>query len=226
MTIPDIRREIWTAAAGDTARIERAKTAIRFPVEPTEAHYRQLLAHLQCHTPRKKPKTRSAALPDHIKARYREAKLKHDTEHYPNLVKDGHFIEPAYPPVDTDKGGKEFIKNFLIWSGHHAAVTDNKGTRHVTTAPKADLNGKIHQVVTGAVWHRSTATNGQQDVDAVLKHPNHLYGIPWKIEYKTSRDKVRKQQEKYGRRVLQTGGVYSVVWGVEDFLKQYDELMK
>lgn len=224
MTIADLRAQIWIAAGQDTDRIERAKKAIRF--EPTEAHYRQLLAHLTAHVPRKKPGKRSAPLPAHIKDRYRAAKLKHDTEHYPNLVKDGHFIEPEYPPVNTDKGGKEFIKNFLIWNGHHAAVTDNKGTRHVTTAPKADLNGKVHQVVTGEVWHRSSATNGQQDVDSVLKHPAHPYGIPWKIEYKTSRDKIRKQQEKYGRSVLATGGVYSVVWGVEDFLSQYDELMK
>lgn len=226
MEVAEIRKQIWTTAGEDEDRIKRAKTAIRFPVEPSILHYQQLLAHLQCHTPRKKSKRRSAPLPDHIKARYRAAKLKHDTEHYPNLVKDGHFIEPVYPPTDTDKGGKEFIKSFLIWNGHHAAITDNKGTRHVTTAPKADLNGHIHQVVTGVEWHRSSATNGQQDVDAVLKHVKHPYGIPWKIEYKTTRDKVRKQQERYGKRVLATGGVYSVVWGVEDFLRIYDELMK
>jgi hypothetical protein len=140
-------------------------------------------------------------------------------------VKDGHTLDPLFTDVFTDKGLKEFIKNFLNWSGHFANITDNKGTKHITTAPKADLNGKVHTVVTGEIWHHSSGKKGMQDIDANLKHPSHQFGIPWKIEAKTPNDRRRDHQDEYGKLVAETGGVYSRVKGVVDFFRQYDELM-
>lgn len=221
--IKQLRAAIWAAAGQDKARVDKAKAACS-PEQDSPQWWHRVLTHIQLHPPRKKKVDRETLTPSQ---RQRFIKAYHDWQarEHPVWVESGHTMDPIIPSVGTDKGLKEFIRDFLLWSGHFANITDNKGTKHVTTAPKADLNGNIHQVVTGAKWHRSTMANGTQDIDANLKHPDHPYGIPWKIEAKTSGDRSRKHQEKFGKVVKSTGGVYSEVRGVEDFFLQYDRLM-
>lgn len=223
MTIAEIRAAIWAAAGQDKARVDRAITACQ-PREESILWYRRLLLHIELHPCRKQKSCREQLTPEQ---RQRFIKAYHDWQarEHPVWVESGHTMDPIIPSVGTDKGLKEFIRDFLLWSGHFANITDNKGTKHVTTAPKADLNGNIHQVVTGSKWHRSTMANGTQDIDSNLKHPDHPYGIPWKIEAKTRNDKSRAHQSKFGKVVQRTGGVWSEVWGVEDFFLQYDRLM-
>ena len=219
--IRELRAEIWKAAEQDQARIAKVRQSLGTP-QNTVYYWQRVLINLQ--QPKRPSRKAKYNLPKEVAQRYIQS-YRNWQKRFPHWVADGHTLDPRFPDVFTDKGLKEAIKSYLTWEGHFANITDNKGTKQVLTAPKADLNGKLHQVVTGEVWHRSSSKNGQQDIDANLKHPSHPFGIPWKIEAKTPNDKRRKHQDEYGKEVSATGAVYSRVWGLEDFFKQYDELM-
>lgn len=161
------------------------------------------------------------------RARYNQAHYDYQCRMFPSVVKDGHYTPPVFPKLHTDKGFKDFIANFLKWSGHFANITHNKGWAKEKTAPKYNLlTGTVQQVLTGKKqWNFSSGTNGMQDVDANLKHPNHKFGIPWKIECKTPNDWTKDNQIEYGDMVMQTGAIWSVVKSAEDFFAQYDKIM-
>lgn len=210
--VATIRASIWAAANQDSGLINRCKAGIA--LEPgTVAYYEALLRKVQEETkPAKRRKKASGAiLSQAAKDRYRAAKYAYEEVKFKPWCQDGHFIEPDYPDAGTKKGIDDYIVNFLKWNGHFANPTNNRGLMVEKDGEKK--------------WLKSGANKGMQDIDATLKHPDHPFGIPWKIETKTPNDRQSKHQQKFEKKVKATAGVYSLVWGIDDFLSQYDSLM-
>lgn len=181
------------------------KAEVRLPINTIE-NAEKLLKLLNKGS--KKPKV---TLPDVYYKRYRDAKYNHQSKEFPNWIANGHFIEPDKPDIGTSNGLTAFIVDFLTWSGHFANRTGNEG-RVIIKAGKPVRIG-------------SSSKNGMQDIDTNITHPNHRFGIPWKIEIKIGKDVHRANQKAFGLAVSKTGGHYSVVRTVEDFFEQYDKLL-
>lgn len=197
MTIPELRAQIWTVAAGDTDRIERAKKAIRF--EPTEAHYRQLLAHLTAHTPRKKAKKREPIDPA-IKARYDKA-FKDYQSQFKGWTKDKHTMDAKYPDVRTAGGLTSFICKYIMWTGGRATRVSSSGRW---------ADGK---------WIPSTTRKGSADVSSTINGKS----VMWEI--KIGKDKPSPAQLKEQDRERKAGGMYEFVKTPEDFFTIYDSIV-
>lgn len=210
MTVAEIKQEVWVAASKDLDRVEAAIKFVGAKRDDVE-YWERVLHRVKTHKPKRKAPPKPTLSEDHIQ-RYRDAKYKHEAEQYPHWIKDGHFIEPDIPNTATGNGLTEFIVKFLNWSGHFANRTSNEGRVII------DKDGKPKRIP-------SSSKNGMQDIDANLKHPDHPFGIPWKIEVKANRDTIKKHQIEFGEQVKKTGGVFSVVRSVEDFFSQYDRLI-
>lgn len=203
--IQALKEKIWEAAGKDLGKVNAAK-AKAGPEDGTEKYWRKVYRII------KPPKVKAKVDPTHYE-RYNAAKRAYQSQEFPNWVKDGHYIEAEMPDTSTSNGLTSFIIDFLTWSGHFANRTGNEG-RVIVTEDK-----EVKRI-------KSSSKNGMQDIDTNLKHPNHPFGIPWKIEIKVGRDKHWTHQIAFGELVKQTGGVYSVVRDPEDFFFQYDELMR
>lgn len=210
MNIQQIKQQIWGAASQDLSRVE---AAIKFcgPKKDTEEYWQRVLHRVQTYKPKRKPPPKPKLTPEQIK-RYRDAKYAYEQQEYIHWIADGHFIEPEIPNTATGNGLTEFIVKYLNWSGHFANRTSNEGRVII------DKDGKPKRIP-------SSSKNGMQDIDCNLQHPNHPFGIPWKIEVKANRDTIKKHQIEFGEQVKKTGAVYSVVRSVEDFFSQYDRLI-
>lgn len=158
--------------------------------------------------------------------RYQAAHELNFQQEYPSAYKDGHYFSPEYPKTGTANGLTKMIKNFLNWSGHFANRTNSMGTPVKKTAEKFNImTGKLQTIDTGMEWRSSNSMKGMQDIDCNLKHPDHPYGIPWKIEIKVGRDTHKDAQIKFGKKVSGTGAVYSVIRSPEEFFDIYDLLI-
>lgn len=220
------RALIWSLSKGDTTLIEKAKAGVKL-ADP-ELYWAAVLRNVEeAVKPRKRRKPKQDPTTQESKDRYRKAKWDYELNKFFHWVNDKHFIEPDYPDCGTKKGLDDFICNFLKWNGHFENPTNNKGFPVDKTAPKMNIHtGNVEQVVTGEKqWRRSGANKGMQDIDCNLNHPDHEWGIAWKIETKTATDYQSKDQKKFEAKVKATSGHYSIVKSAEDFLAQYDQLM-
>ncbi len=204
-----IKTEIWLhkkiRKCPISLQVAADKCAVRLPI--TQIHEAEkLLKHLN------KGKRKPTAVSDQAFKRYRDAKYSHQSAHFPGWVSDGHFIEPERPSIGSAGDLQNFIQDFLTWSGHFANRTGNEGRVII------DKTGKPKRIP-------SSSKNGMQDIDTNLTHSQHKFGIPWKIEVKFGKDTHKDHQKDFGATVQKTGGVYSVVRNVEDFLQQYNKLM-
>ena len=204
MTLQETKLAIWTHKKVNRNPIDlqvyadRAK--VRLPITQ-QAEADKLLKLLN------KGNKKNLYVPDTSHDRYKAAKLQYETGKFPNWVKDGHHVIPERLKEDTN-GLTNFIVNFLTWSGHFANRTGNEG-----------------RVLSNGIRIPSASKNGMQDLDCNLKHSQHHFGIPWKIEVKAMKDTHKEHQKKFGKAVGATGAHYSVVRNSVDFLAQYDKLM-
>ncbi len=210
--IKDIKLQIWHLSGKSLEKVNQAREKVKG--DPEALHYwetvlRRLTIIMQPVKKKAKPKTQ---LSDEQKKLYRDAKYNYHSKEFPNWVKDGHFIEPDYPDVGTSSGLQRFIIDFLTWNEHFANRTGNEGR---VIKNKAGKDIRIP----------SSSKKGMQDIDANLKHPEHQFGIPWKIEIKIGADKQSDKQQRFESEVIKTGGVYSIVTSTTDFLLQYERLM-
>jgi hypothetical protein len=145
--------------------------------------------------------------------RYEQAHKDWFSGTYPNAFKDGFYpgMEPDWPDVGTSNGLTTLITNYLEWAGHFANRTGNEGRVII-------VEGEAKRI-------KSSSKKGMQDIDTNIRHPQHPFGIPWKIEIKIGRDTHKEKQKEYGAKVSKTGGVYSVVKTAEDFFEQLDKLL-
>lgn len=205
--LKELKSRIWSICKGSmvNAQVAADKAKTNLPITSIS----QAEAILRVLTPRKK-KPKEIIHPE-IKQRYRDAKYTYEQREFPTWIKDGHFIEPEFPDTSTANGIQNLIIDYLTWTGHFANRTSNEGRVIIK-------EGQPKRIP-------SSGKNGMQDVDCNLKHPDHEFGIPWKIEVKAPGDTHKDHQKDYGKLVTKTGGVYSVVRGAVDFFEQFDRLM-
>lgn len=209
MTLLEIKTAIWNHRKIHRNPIDLQvwadKAKVRLPINnPVEAE--KLLKLLN-----KGSKKTAVKVSDEAHRRYCAAKLAYETIKFPNWVKDGNHLVPERLSESTNDL-TTFIVDFLQWSGHFANRTGNEGRVIKNKA------GKQIRIA-------SSSKNGMQDIDSNLKHSEHKFGIPWKIEVKAGKDTHKEHQKEFGKLVLNTGGHYSVVRNADDFLDQYDQLM-
>lgn len=204
LIIDPIKKRIWEYAKNDLPTVKAAMEKAG-KNDNSEKYWKKVLAIVR---PKKKPK--EPVSPEHLK-RYRDAKYAYESKEFPEWIKAGHFLEPVITDPNSTNGLTTWVCNFLNWSGHFANRTGNEGR-------VIEKNGKQIRI-------QSSSKKGMQDIDANLTHPDHKFGIPWKIEIKAGSDTHKKHQIKYGEKVGKTGAHYSVVRTVEDFFQQYDQLM-
>jgi hypothetical protein len=160
------------------------------------------------------------------KSFYQQAHEQWFQSEYPNAYKDGHYCAPKYPDAKTANGITKVITDYLFWTGHFANRTNNMGVAIKKQRPKMNIfSGKVENLENGVEYRKSSSMNGMQDIDVNLKHPNHIYGIPWKIEIKVGKDTHKDHQKKFGKKVAKTGAHYSVVRTPEDFFTQLNHLL-
>lgn len=205
-----IRATIWQASGQDADLIARCKAGIKL-TEGSQPYYEALLRKVQEATKPIKRKRKYPPISEEAKIRYRDAKWSWYDKNLRVIIDDGHFIEPDKFPDNSANGITNYIEDFLGWSGHFANRTGNEGRVIIKDGEPLRIP--------------SASKNGMQDIDINLKHPAHPFGIPWKCEVKAEGDTVKKHQEKFGKKVVKTGGHYSVVRSVDDFLMQFDQLM-
>lgn len=209
MTLDAIKQSIWLHRKINRSEVnlhvEAGRHKIPLPISDPEVAQR-FLDLLSERKVRKK-----SATPKWVIERYNAANKAYIERTHPVWCADGHYFLPTFPDVGSSNGLTTFICDYLLWSGHFANRTGNEG-RVIMKEGKAT---RIH----------SSSKKGMQDIDCNLTHPQHQFGIPWKVEIKVGADTLSQAQVNYGKEVARTGAVYSVVSGVEDFFEQLDKLL-
>jgi hypothetical protein len=149
----------------------------------------------------------------YTKDRYCKAHESWFKESYPNAYKDGFYLDPKLPKVDTSNGLTTFICNFLLWSGHRATRINVSG-RLVDGVEKQASGAKIGV----KKWIPSSTRRGTADISATIK------GRSVMIEIKVGLDRPREDQLKEQVRERKAGGIYEFIKDAEQFFYLYDNL--
>ena len=145
------------------------------------------------------------------KQRYQSAHEQWFREQYPNAYKDGFYLEPKLPKVDSANGLTTFICNFLSWVGFRATRINVMG-RLVDGVEKQPSGAKIGV----KKWLPSSTRKGTADISATIK------GRSVMIEIKVGRDKPRQDQLAEQIRERNAGGIYEFIGTPDEFFSLYD----
>lgn len=130
---------------------------------------------------------------------------------YPEAYKDGFYLEPKFPKVDTANGLTTLICNFLSWKGHRATRINVSG-RLVDGIEKQPSGAKLSV----KKWIPSSTRKGTADISATIN------GRSVMIEIKVGRDKPRPDQLSEQIRERNAGGIYEFIETPEQFFELYD----
>lgn len=153
------------------------------------------------------------------KQRYQSAHEQWFRDQYPNAYKDGFYLEPKFPKVDTANGLTTFICNYLAWMGHRATRINVMG-RLIDGVEKQPSGAKIGV----KKWLPSSTRKGTADISATIKNANGI-GLSVMIEIKVGRDKPRPDQLAEQIRERKAGGIYEFIGTPEDFFELYDKII-
>ena len=133
---------------------------------------------------------------------------------YPNAYKDGFYLEPKIPKVDTANGLTSFICNFLSWKGHRATRINVSGRLidGVETQPSGAKIGVKK-------WIPSSTRKGTADISATIN------GRSVMLEIKVGKDKPRPDQLSEQIRERNAGGIYEFISTPEQFFELYDKIV-
>ena len=148
------------------------------------------------------------------KQRYQIAHEQWFKIQYPNAYKDGFYLEPKIPKVDTANGLTTFICNFLSWMNHRATRINVMG-RLIDGVEKQPSGAKIGV----KKWLQSSTRKGTADISATIK------GRSGMIEIKVGRDKPRPDQLSEQIRERNAGGIYEFIGTPEQFFELYDRIV-
>ena len=149
-----------------------------------------------------------------INAYYQVAHEKWFMEKYPSAYKDGFYLEPKIPKVDTANGLTTFICNYLSWKGHRATRINVSG-RLVDGVEKQPSGAKVGV----KKWIPSSTRKGTADISATIN------GRSVMIEIKVGRDKPRPDQLSEQIRERNAGGIYEFIGTPEQFFVLYDNIV-
>lgn len=133
---------------------------------------------------------------------------------YPNAYKDGFYLEPKFPKVDSANGLTTFICNFLSWMDHRATRINVSG-RLVDGVEKQPSGNTIGV----KKWIPSSTRKGSADISATIK------GRSVMIEIKVGKDKPRPEQLAEQIRERKAGGIYEFISTPEEFFELYDFIL-
>ena len=148
------------------------------------------------------------------KQRYQSAHEQWFREQYPNAYKDGFYLEPKLPKVDSANGLTTFICNFLSWVGYRATRINVMG-RLVDGVEKQPSGAKVGV----KKWLPSSTRKGTADISATIK------GRSVMIEIKVGRDKPRPDQLAEQIRERNAGGIYEFIGTPDEFFELYFEIV-
>ena len=148
------------------------------------------------------------------KQRYQVAHEQWFRDQYPNAYKDGFYLEPKIPKVDTANGLTTFICNYLAWMGHRATRINVMG-RLIDGVEKQPSGAKIGV----KKWLPSSTRKGSADISATIK------GRSVMIEIKVGRDKPRPDQLSEQIRERKAGGIYEFIGTPDEFFELYDKIL-
>ena len=143
-----------------------------------------------------------------VKERYSKAHESWFKESYPNAYKDGFYLDPKIPKVDSSNGLTTFICNYLSWNGHRATRINVSG-RLVDGVEKQPSGAKIGV----KKWIPSSTRKGTADISATIK------GRSVMIEIKIGADRPRPEQLLEQQREKKAGGIYEFIKTPEQFVK-------
>lgn len=146
--------------------------------------------------------------------RYQQAHEADFKTRYPVAYKDGHYIHPKYPDVNTANGLQKMIENFINWSGYRATRINNIGR----------LADKIVTEKSGFKFAEKRFTRatrkGQADISSTIKGRS----VMWEI--KINKDKPSEFQLLEQQKERNAGGEYYFTKTPEDFFELYDGFIK
>lgn len=148
------------------------------------------------------------------KQRYQVAHEQWFKIQYPNAYKDGYYLEPKNPKVDTANGLTTFICNFLSWMNHRATRINVSG-RLVDGVEKQPSGAKVGV----KKWIPSSTRKGTADISATIN------GRSVMIEIKVGRDKPRPDQLAEQIRERNAGGIYEFIGTPDEFFDLYFEIV-
>jgi hypothetical protein len=148
------------------------------------------------------------------KQRYQSAHEQWFKIKYPEAYKDGYYLEPKIPKVDTANGLTTFICNFLSWMNHRATRINVSG-RLVDGVEKQPSGAKVGV----KKWIPSSTRKGTADISATIK------GRSVMIEIKVGRDKPRPDQLSEQIRERNAGGIYEFIGTPDEFFDLYFEIV-
>lgn len=210
------KQRLWLASHKNLYKITMAAAnlGITFGSDLTDQQYNVIREEILRDRPRSEtPSLKLQPIPQiapHVhnwRQRYQEAhRLYYETE-FPNVVKDGFYIPPIMPKVDTSGGLQKFIINYLDWTGCY-------GNRINTTGRKILDKKKGKEI-----WITGTTKKGSGDTVACLRGKMIWFEV--KIGADTPSDKQIEQQ----RKINNSGGKYYFVKTPDEFLTLYDAEM-
>lgn len=122
----------------------------------------------------------------------------------------------------TANGLTKCVVFFLNNSGHFASRINSTG-RFIQGQSVTDVIGHTRQFK--GTWIKGTSVKGIGDVEVKLKIPSQQFAVPWSVEIKM-KDKQLKSQSEYQARAESVGAMYSIVHSFEEFLTEYNRIMK
>lgn len=150
--------------------------------------------------------------------RYKSAHYHYYCTEYPSVVADGHYPEPR--PINTtkEKGLKDFIVNFINWSGYRA--TDMRKAGGILTK-QAEVQRESGTILIVNKFKATGVKKGTADISSTIK--NKLgYGISVQWEIKINKDRPSDHQLDEQERERKAGGEYIFVKTPEEFLHYFD----
>jgi hypothetical protein len=150
----------------------------------------------------------------------KQLKLAKTKELYPNVP------DIALPKIEYNdrsaNGLTTCIKDFLIFSGHHAERINTMGTPRDKRKTVTDVIGR-RKTIGSIVWTKGTGTKGSADIHSEINVTINGQRIPIAVkwEVKIGKDRQSKDQKEYESKV----GNYFIVKSFDDFYEKYTEFL-
>lgn len=151
---------------------------------------------------------------DNWKERYLAVHKEWFKKEYPETYKDGHYLTPKSIDVIEEKGLKDFIVNFINWSGGWATDMRKISGTMVKEAEQQE-SGTVLLV---KKFKHTGVKKGLADVDSIV------HGRACKWEVKIGTDRPSKNQLDRQQETRDAGGVYEFIHSPEEFLFFYDKI--
>lgn len=146
---------------------------------------------------------------------------KAQQEKYPNIRPE--LLAPYKMKANSANSLTQCILKYIKIMGGHAERISTTGRMIDKSREVTNVLGH-HYKIGGMSWIPGTGQKGSADISAIVRTASGVT-IPWRIEVKWGKDKIRPDQITYSEQVKAAGGHYSIVKTFDDFYEQYQTLI-